>query len=66
MKNTPIYCPQCGKQCGIEYPPRFSSLDGGEPGFSEGIGEDFNVDGEWHCSEECRRRSVTGKVRDGG
>jgi hypothetical protein len=48
-----IICPQCGEVCGKEYPARFSLLDGGEPGFSEGIGENFVVDGAWHCSKEC-------------
>ncbi len=53
MAVTTIYCPQCGEPCGREYPPRFSILDGGDPGFCEGKGEDFEVDGVWHCSQEC-------------
>ena len=55
MSRTPIdiLCFNCGEVCGREYPARISHFDGGEPGFSEGAGENFVVNGEWHCSQEC-------------
>lgn len=54
---TTIYC-RCGEPCGKEYPPRFSNLDGGEPSFSEGIGENFEWNDEWFCSEACREKAI--------
>jgi hypothetical protein len=51
MKPQTINCP-CGKSCGKQYyPATFDSR--GEPGYSEGIGEDFSLHGVWHCSEQC-------------
>ena len=48
-----IECANCGEPCGKEYPDRISDIDGGEPGFREGKGEDFALDGVWFCSQKC-------------
>lgn len=48
-----IYC-RCGEPCGYQYPdtgPTYSS--GGEQGYAEGPGEDFTLNDEWFCSQEC-------------
>lgn len=55
-KPTTIRC-HCGEPCGIEYPARISRLDGGEPSYREGVGENFVVESFWHCSEECAEES---------
>ena len=52
-----ILCKQCGKPCGRRYPDRWSMFDGGEPGFDEGIGENFAVGDSWHCSQKCADRT---------
>ena len=44
-----IHCPVCDEPCGKEYP-----ADQTDPGFREGIGENFTTsEGVWHCSEFC-------------
>jgi hypothetical protein len=53
-----IHCPQCGEPCGRQYPDRILVLDGGELGFAEGKGEDFQVNGVWHCSQACADKTV--------
>ena len=54
--STIIYCPQCDTPCGIQHPDRGPSYSsGGEPGYAEGIGENFVWNDEWYCSEECLR-----------
>jgi hypothetical protein len=46
---TLILCPSCEEPCGKEYP-----ADETDPGYSEGIGEDFVLpDGRWCCSQFC-------------
>jgi hypothetical protein len=47
MKSRIIYC-RCGQPCGRQYPDY-----PGEPGFSEGFGEDFVLYEIWHCSQKC-------------
>jgi hypothetical protein len=52
MEDTPmkiIYCQVCNEPCGKQYPS-----DQTDPGFREGIGENFSAkDGVWHCSQKC-------------
>jgi hypothetical protein len=49
-----IVCPVCDEPCGRDYPETGPTYDsGGEPGFREGIGEDYQLDGVWYCSAEC-------------
>ena len=43
-----ILCPTCGTVCGKRYP---STWD--EPGFCEGVGENFVLGMVWHCSQSC-------------
>ena len=50
-----IYCPECDNPCGIQHPDRGPSYaSGGEQGYAEGIGENFVINGEWYCSQECK------------
>jgi hypothetical protein len=52
MKPNDILCPMCDEGCGKFYPA--TDVD---PGFREGIGEEFsNESGEWHCSQSCLDR----------
>lgn len=61
MKPTIILCAVCDEPCGREYPDSGPTYDsGGEPGYREGRGENFEVSGEWYCSAECRD-SITEK-----
>lgn len=56
---TIIRCHQCDKECGRSYPDRWSSIDGGEPGFREGIGENYvDAEGRWHCSQACLDKTI--------
>ena len=58
-KPTTIYCPVCEEPCGREYPatgPTYES--GGEPGFREGKGEDFTLNGVWYCSHLHRAVAI--------
>jgi hypothetical protein len=48
MKPNDIICPTCGEVCGKRYPSTFE-----DPGFCEGIGENFVLDMVWHCSQNC-------------
>jgi hypothetical protein len=48
MKPNDIICPTCGEFCGKRYPSTFE-----DPGFCEGIGENFVLDMVWHCSQNC-------------
>ena len=43
-----IECATCGEPCGKQYPATHE-----EPGFREGIGENFALDSEWFCSQKC-------------
>jgi len=48
MTPNDILCPVCGTVCGKRYP---STWD--EPGFCEGVGENFVLGMVWHCSQSC-------------
>ncbi len=43
-----IECDTCGEPCGKQYPDTHE-----EPGFREGKGENFRIDGLWFCSQKC-------------
>ena len=44
-----IHCPCCDELCGKEYPNTHE-----DPGYREGIGENFvSKNEEWCCSEFC-------------
>lgn len=62
MKTQIIYCPQCGEPCGKYYPSTGPTVhSGGEIEFSEGIGENFIADGNWHCSQDCVDKTRTSR-----
>lgn len=58
-----IYCHQCGLPCGRRYLDRPSLIEGSIPGLCEGMGENFQAGGFWHCSVECAA-STTQEVKE--
>ena len=50
---VPIDCAACGEPCGREYPEEVNDIDGGSPGFREGIGENYCYKDDWCCSLGC-------------
>ena len=54
MSRSVIECGNCGEPCGRSYSATGPTYDsGGEPGFAEGIGENFSLNGIWFCSQDC-------------
>jgi len=56
MKPETIYCP-CGKPCGRRYPDTRT-----DPGFDEGIGENYVANEQWHCSAACAEKTYRGTL----
>ena len=49
-----ILCPQCAEECGV-----WIENDHTDPGYREGVGENFEHDSVWYCSDKCLAEAIT-------